>query len=167
MDYEELLKHPKWKARREQILERDKWECTCCHSSEPSLNVHHRKYIAGRKPWEYPDEDLVTFCEHCHGQHHLVIDAFKKLSLREKSNYLKKLISHSENPPETKEYKEFLFIAHKEHPKVCYIFYVPTGIYRVFHLSVQDAYEMMLSNPKLQQELKELIIAPPYEAEEE
>jgi len=167
MNYEELLKDPRWKDRRLQILERDKWQCNCCHSSEPSLNVHHRRYIPGRKPWEYLDEDLVTFCEHCHGQHHQVTDAFKNLSLEGKFQFFYKAVSDTENPPETKEFKEFLFVAHKEHPKVCYIFYVPAGRFRVFHLSVQDAYEMMLTKPELQKELKELILEAQAYVEEE
>ena len=34
------------------------------------LHVHHNYYIAGKHPWEYPDEALVTLCWHCHEEKH-------------------------------------------------------------------------------------------------
>lgn len=35
------------------------------------LNVHHKYYIRGKKPWEYPDDEaLVTLCEDCHKKRH-------------------------------------------------------------------------------------------------
>jgi len=34
------------------------------------LNVHHNYYIRGKKPWEYPDDALVTLCEDCHKKRH-------------------------------------------------------------------------------------------------
>ncbi len=34
------------------------------------LNVHHKRYIIGKKAWEYDDSDLVTLCEHCHSKVH-------------------------------------------------------------------------------------------------
>ena len=33
-----------------------------------TLNVHHRGYLPGRKPWEYHDQCLVTLCETCHAE---------------------------------------------------------------------------------------------------
>ena len=34
------------------------------------LHVHHKQYLAQREPWEYPLENLITYCENCHeGQH--------------------------------------------------------------------------------------------------
>lgn len=35
-----------------------------------NLNVHHKYYLFSAKAWEYPDEALVTLCEHCHLQVH-------------------------------------------------------------------------------------------------
>jgi hypothetical protein len=32
--------------------------------------VHHKRYIAGRLPWEYPFEDCETLCAGCHAAHH-------------------------------------------------------------------------------------------------
>jgi hypothetical protein len=34
------------------------------------LEVHHNRYILNRLPWEYNNEDLVTFCNHCHTDFH-------------------------------------------------------------------------------------------------
>ena len=34
------------------------------------LNIHHKKYIKGRKPWEYEADSLVTLCEDCHHDIH-------------------------------------------------------------------------------------------------
>lgn len=35
-----------------------------------SLNVHHRYYIKGKKPWEYQIESLITLCSNCHKKLH-------------------------------------------------------------------------------------------------
>lgn len=35
------------------------------------LNIHHNYYIRGKKPWEYPNDALVTLCEDCHKKRHL------------------------------------------------------------------------------------------------
>lgn len=34
------------------------------------LNIHHKYYIQGHKPWEYTPEALVTLCEDCHKKRH-------------------------------------------------------------------------------------------------
>jgi hypothetical protein len=34
------------------------------------LNVHHRYYVKGRRPWEYPNFSLVTLCRDCHEDEH-------------------------------------------------------------------------------------------------
>lgn len=64
MSYSELLKDPRWQRRRLTIMERDHFRCRLCHHNEFTLAVHHIAYSG--KPWEAPDEDLITVCEHCH-----------------------------------------------------------------------------------------------------
>lgn len=59
-------KDPRWQKKRLEILKRDKFQCQSCFNTENTLNVHHKYYIYGRKPWEYPNDLLVTFCEGCH-----------------------------------------------------------------------------------------------------
>ena len=34
------------------------------------LNIHHKYYITGRKPWDYDDDALITLCEDCHQKRH-------------------------------------------------------------------------------------------------
>jgi hypothetical protein len=29
-------------------------------------NVHHKYYVLEKEPWEYPNEDLMLLCHHCH-----------------------------------------------------------------------------------------------------
>lgn len=73
--YEELLNCDEWKAKREEILERDEYECQYCHNRNRTLQVHHKyylKYPNGIKvyPWEYPNEALITLCDRCHKWEH-------------------------------------------------------------------------------------------------
>jgi hypothetical protein len=35
------------------------------------LNIHHKLYIKGKKPWEYDDDALITYCKECHENTHL------------------------------------------------------------------------------------------------
>lgn len=71
MTYKEQLKDPRWQKKRLEIMERDDWQCQCCYDREEALVVHHKKYIKGRKPWEYPDKLFITLCEDCHQSVHL------------------------------------------------------------------------------------------------
>lgn len=71
-DYKELLKSAGWQERRLQILNRDNFTCQSAHCKNKKgdktieLQVHHIDYWAGKKPWEYPDEMLITLCKDCH-----------------------------------------------------------------------------------------------------
>lgn len=40
-------------------------------SKEPvELHVHHKYYVDGRKPWDYPNDALITLCSECHEKLH-------------------------------------------------------------------------------------------------
>lgn len=73
--YGALLFHPKWKAKRKEILHRDLYRCVHCRSNK-DLQVHHRQYHfmiseqQFRLPWDYPDHLLITLCESCHSKGH-------------------------------------------------------------------------------------------------
>ena len=75
MNYNNLLKHPKWFEKRKQILFRDGKVCVICKSGK-NLQVHHRQYhfneITGRKmlPWDYDPKYLLTLCSSCHQKGH-------------------------------------------------------------------------------------------------
>lgn len=64
MTYQEKLKHPKWQKKRLEILERDKWTCRHCLSTDKTLHVHHINYADA--PWETDNKFLITLCHDCH-----------------------------------------------------------------------------------------------------
>lgn len=65
--YWEKLKDPRWQKKRLEIMERDKFTCQHCWSTEKTLNVHHKFYKKKAEPWDYEDWQLITLCEDCHG----------------------------------------------------------------------------------------------------
>lgn len=70
LTYEDKLKNVRWQRKRLTIFNRDGWICARCHEADSFLHVHHKEYIAGRDPWDYPDELLETLCEKCHAAEH-------------------------------------------------------------------------------------------------
>ncbi len=73
--YGALLFTPQWRARREEILNRDNYRCTICKENS-GLQVHHRQYHflvtknQFKLPWEYSGNLLITLCESCHKRGH-------------------------------------------------------------------------------------------------
>jgi 5-methylcytosine-specific restriction endonuclease McrA len=48
-----------------------------------NLQVHHKRYVVNRLPWNYDNKDLITLCNYCHTEEHkanniLVYDEFGK-----------------------------------------------------------------------------------------
>jgi hypothetical protein len=72
--YSELLMDPRWQKKRLEIMQRDEFTCQKCNHTKTTLNVHHIEYIKALKPWEYPEEKLITLCKFCH----LEIEELKK-----------------------------------------------------------------------------------------
>jgi hypothetical protein len=64
--YSEKLKDPRWQRLRLEVLDRDDFTCQICFDSTTTLSVHHRYYIKGREPWDYPLQLLITLCQPCH-----------------------------------------------------------------------------------------------------
>lgn len=71
-EYYAKLKDPRWQKKRLEILSRDTFTCRLCDDSENTLHVHHIRYEKGADPWDYPDDCLVTLCESCHEELHIV-----------------------------------------------------------------------------------------------
>lgn len=69
-EYLELLQTDEWDKVRKRILSRDQYRCQCCGAENLRLNVHHKIYISGKKPWEVPDDVLVSLCDSCHSKAH-------------------------------------------------------------------------------------------------
>lgn len=72
--YWELLKRPEWQKRRLEKLSANDFTCEGCYDKESSLHVHHKRYVKGRKPWEYLDFELAVLCDSCHEFAHETID---------------------------------------------------------------------------------------------
>lgn len=73
--YGAALLDKRWKQKRIEILNRDKYQCRNCGAKD-SLQVHHRQYhfqIRVRKykqPWDYPNSLMITLCNTCHQRGH-------------------------------------------------------------------------------------------------
>lgn len=65
--YQELLRDPRWQRKRLEVMNRFNFRCAACKRGDRELHVHHRYYVTGRLPWEYPDSAFVCLCEPCHG----------------------------------------------------------------------------------------------------
>ena len=67
-----LYRNEKWFTFRKEIIELDGHACTDCGRTDKEviLQVHHKKYIKGRLPWEYAPTDCETLCKGCHAREH-------------------------------------------------------------------------------------------------
>jgi hypothetical protein len=66
----------RWKQFRQDVLSLDGDICCRCHrglSDGVILQVHHKIYIAGREPWEYPYDACEVLCKGCHAEEHGII----------------------------------------------------------------------------------------------
>lgn len=72
-EYRRLLRTPEWRRFRASILEIDDSTCSNCGSHKKPMHVHHRRYEAGKKPWEYAPSDVETLCAGCHAAEHGLI----------------------------------------------------------------------------------------------
>ncbi len=62
-----------WKVFREELIELDGAACIKCGRKQADgalLQVHHKKYLPKRAPWEYPLELCETLCRRCHAAEH-------------------------------------------------------------------------------------------------
>jgi len=64
-----------WKEFRQSIIESDGHKCSICGANGDGvvLQVHHKKYISGRLPWDYASKDCMTLCRSCHASEHGII----------------------------------------------------------------------------------------------
>lgn len=70
MTYKEQLLHPNWQKKRLEAMKNAGFQCECCGDTETTLNVHHKRYVKGRKVWEYPLTELACLCQPCHEKEH-------------------------------------------------------------------------------------------------
>lgn len=65
-----------WHSFRREVMRLDNHACTLCGRKESEgviLQVHHKQYLQGRKPWEYPYQLCMTVCKGCHAAEHGII----------------------------------------------------------------------------------------------
>lgn len=65
-----------WRAFRSEVISLDGGACVVCGRSRSDgvvLQVHHKRYLAGSKPWEYPHYLCETVCSGCHAAKHGII----------------------------------------------------------------------------------------------
>jgi hypothetical protein len=63
----------RWIDFREELIELDGGACVRCGKTREAgtiLQVHHKEYLAGKAPWEYPFELCETLCKRCHAEEH-------------------------------------------------------------------------------------------------
>ena len=64
-------------------MQRDQFTCQACGSKENTLHVHHRSYVFGNEPWDYPDTNFITLCWECHES-----EEFSKTDVQDKIRQL-------------------------------------------------------------------------------
>lgn len=68
-NYNDQLNSSEWKAYREFILTVRGYRCDVCGCNH-NLQIHHKKYIDGRKAWEYIPNEVLVLCCDCHKRIH-------------------------------------------------------------------------------------------------
>lgn len=86
-NYSEKLKDPRWQKRRLEKLGAGCWRCEKCSSTQVTLHVHHIKYVKGREPWEYADDELQVLCATCHSAEHPDKSKRTKISRRKVASH--------------------------------------------------------------------------------
>lgn len=69
MDYIDLLNCEEWrKLRHELVAKIARYCCSQCRRIFQywDLQIHHKIYVRGRRPWHYDQEDLLVVCFACH-----------------------------------------------------------------------------------------------------
>jgi hypothetical protein len=157
----EDLNDPKWQRTRLEIMQRDNWSCKKCGGKTKTLNVHHIRYIEGRKPWEYCSADLETICEECHSTLHKVQNMYFSASLKNKLSMWHKLLGGIEKIKRIIEHKVFIILDLAESDKYCIILHAPSFKYVTCPLPADSVYEKMINEPESLDELKTIIMEGP------
>ena len=73
VDMKNFYKNNHWLEFREQVIELEGYACTKCGKTVMDgviLQVHHKHYVTGKKPWEYALNSCETLCKRCHAEEH-------------------------------------------------------------------------------------------------
>lgn len=76
--YNKKLLDPRWQKLRLEVFKRDEWTCQICAAKDKTLNAHHCHYTNHSEgPWDYNAESLITLCQDCHENEHLIWPEYK------------------------------------------------------------------------------------------
>jgi HNH endonuclease len=70
---ENQYRDKRWIKFCEELIELDGGACVRCGRTREDgaiLQVHHKQYLSGKLPWEYPFELCETLCKRCHAEEH-------------------------------------------------------------------------------------------------
>lgn len=81
LEYHKQLETKEWKDYRKLVFSSRGKVCEMC-GAKTNLQVHHPKYVFGRKAWEYPISEVVVLCRKCHEKVHNIK---KKQKVKNKS----------------------------------------------------------------------------------
>lgn len=70
ISYQDQLKTDEWKEFAEEVKEKSEWKCEICQCVDKPLQAHHKKYIHGRKAWQYHIDTMQCLCNECHKNKH-------------------------------------------------------------------------------------------------
>lgn len=75
-DFKKLYRNNKWHDFSAKVKRRDGFQCLKCqrNKNQATLQVHHKKYISGLKPWDYSLSDCITLCKGCHALEHNLVE---------------------------------------------------------------------------------------------
>ncbi len=135
--YAEKLRDPRWQKRRLERLQASGWKCSECEAREEELHVHHRYYVSGREPWEYPDYALRVLCHDCHQIRHEEIP----MAMREWEILLEEICGKDGDAFDVE------WLAYQIHETRGFG-YTKRGIYQTFLLALQDG-EMLKRGHKI------------------
>ena len=88
MTYSEQLKSPLWQRKRLEVMKALGFKCQSCGDPLKTLNVHHKKYKAGRKAWEYELTDFSVLCNDCHKIAHSITETSRTQKQQNRQAYL-------------------------------------------------------------------------------
>ncbi len=69
-----------WQKFRDEVIELDGGVCRRCGRGPLQgaiLQVHHKTYLPGKMPWEYPYGYCETLCRGCHASEHGIVRPFQ------------------------------------------------------------------------------------------
>jgi hypothetical protein len=78
-NFQSDYRHPLWQKKRLEILQLKSFACEVCADENSELNVHHKRYIKGNKPWEYEDNIFMVLCKRCHTYTHAQMNTAKEI----------------------------------------------------------------------------------------